>query len=103
MGGLIFDWTINFGNVVTTATIFFSGVWFVIKLSYDMKLMSMEIKTMESAQTLLNQSIDRVSTGIGHVAIQDNRIYMLEKTLDEIRHGQGFIHPRKRDTKQYEN
>ncbi len=41
----------------------------------------------------LKDEIKPLSTLITAVAVQNNRLDMLEKRLDELRHGEGFVYP----------
>jgi hypothetical protein len=87
----VFSWNINAGHILTACAAIFAGgaVWQSIK--YDLRSLKHNVSQLEKKQEELTQVFQQLSSVLTQVAVQDNRIQMLEKQLDEIRHGQGFI------------
>ena len=89
MPGLEFiNWSINIGNVIELAVILVSIVTFVNKIKTDISLMRQELIHIEKVQSTLSESFVRMGDVLTQVAVQDARISMLERSIDEIKQGQ---------------
>lgn len=89
MPGLEFiNWSISIGNVIELAVILVSIVTFVNKIKTDISLMRQELIHIEKVQSTLSESFVRMGDVLTQVAVQDARISMLERSIDEIKQGQ---------------
>lgn len=86
-----FDWTINAGHMFTV----FALGWVFVKTYFgmkaDLKIVQTELKSVQEHQKALSEAFTQLGTILTQVAVQDNRLNMVEKNLDELRHGHGFI------------
>lgn len=57
----------------------------------DLRILRSDLEHIERRQSSLNEAFTQLGTILTQVAVQDNRIHMLEKNIDELRHGQGFV------------
>lgn len=88
---MMFDWTVNLGNLIQIFTVVGGGIWVFAKQSNRISLLSQSILHLEEAQRILNEAFAQLGKILTQVAVQDTRLSMMEKALDEIRHGKGFI------------
>lgn len=86
-----FDWTINVGNILQMATMVGGGLWVIFSLKGDVRVLRHDISYLKQAQTSLGEAFKQLGTVLTQVAVQDTRLSMIEKSLDEMRHGHGFI------------
>jgi prefoldin subunit 5 len=87
----MFDWTINIGNIVQTITMLGGGFYIVLSMRGDIRVLRHDVNYLKQTQTALGEAFRQLGTILTQVAVQDNRISMIEKSVDEMRHGQGFI------------
>lgn len=88
---MLFDWTVNLGNLIQILTVVGGGVLVFARQSNKINLLAKSIEHLELAQKVLNEAFAQLGKILTQVAVQDSRIGMMEKNLDEIRHGKGFI------------
>jgi len=50
-----------------------------------------ELAALRSDVNQMMESLKQLNTILTQIAVQDARINMMEKNIDELRHGQGFI------------
>lgn len=50
-----------------------------------------DINQIKEHQKTLMESLKQLNNILTQIAVQDARINMIEKDIDELRHGQGFI------------
>lgn len=57
----------------------------------DIRVIRHDLSFVEKGLQNLNEAFSQLGTILTQVAVQDNRLGMMEKAVDELRHGQGFI------------
>lgn len=87
----MFDWTISIGNVFQIIAFVASVAWMFQTMRADLKVLRSDLEHIEKRQNSLNEAFTQLGVILTQVAVQDNRLHMLEKNLDELRHGQGFV------------
>lgn len=84
------------GIIIQSISIVGSGLAAGISMFWAMKnkliLLGNDIKRIERGQDALSEAFKQLGSILTQVAVQDARIAMMEKNIDELRHGQGFIH-----------
>lgn len=90
MLGLI-DWTISFGNLLQIAAILGGGLTMFFTMRADIRVLRNDVQYIEERMNTLNEAFTQLGKILTQVAVQDNRLGMIEKSVDEIRHGKGFI------------
>lgn len=82
-----FSPTITIGTVIEVLTFVIGGISLVSAMKGRIDLMGKEINAMKVEVAKLAEILTKL-------AVQDARLQMVEKTVDEMRHGIGFIVPR---------
>lgn len=65
------------------------GLYYAIK--YDIASLRTDIAHIKETQKSLAEAFTQLGNILTKVAVQDARLQMMEKKLDELSHGQGFI------------
>jgi hypothetical protein len=60
-------------------------------LKQELSAMKVEIKYVQENHRTITEAFTQLGRVLTEVAVQDNRIVMLEKYIDELRHGDGFV------------
>ncbi len=86
-----FDATITIGNLLEIIAILGGGFLVVVRMGGDIRVMKVDMAHLKETVTTLTAAFDRLGTILTQVAVQDARLVALEKRLDELAHGRGFI------------
>lgn len=79
------DYTISIGNILTVISVMLSAVAFVYTLRGDLRVMKNDIEYLQESQRNLNEAFTQLGAILTSVAVQDQRLNMLEKRIQEIR------------------
>lgn len=82
---------IPWGQVMQTAVWAVAAIAFVLTIKSDVRVIRHDLRHLEEKQTVLNEAFSQLGKILTEVAVQDARIHMMEKYIDELRHGQGFV------------
>lgn len=93
MDKLMIDWTLSIGNLLQIAAFMVVGVGAFFTLRGDIRILRHDLKNMQQQQEGLADTMSNISATLTTVAVQDERITQMAKTIDEMRHGQGFVSP----------
>lgn len=96
---MIFDWTVNLGNLISILTLGTGVLFFMSSIKYKVDYMEESIEDLKKSQKELSNHMLKLSQIITTVAVQDSRLEVLERAVDELRHGSGFILPLRTRTK----
>lgn len=91
MLGLTIDWTVSIGNILTIGALLATIVSVFYNMKFDIGVLRVGMKHLEDRQSLLNDAFTQLSKILTQVAVQDTRIAMLEKTMDDLKRGKGFV------------
>lgn len=80
----MFEWTINIGTILTVLTILFTGASIYWKYEYNSLRFSSDIIELKTDLKQLNKVIM-------DLALQTQRLDVIEQTIYEMRHGKGFV------------
>lgn len=94
---MVVDWTINLGHILTTVGMLAAAVSVFFSLKQEIKMIQSELSHVKEAQKSLSEAFVQLGKILTQVAVQDNRLNMVEKSVDELRHGRGFISKAKQD------
>lgn len=86
-----FDATIKLGDVMTVLGIVGGGFTFLFAMKGEIKLLTREIALQSKTLEVHSERIGKVEAVLVKQAQQDTRIQMVEKHVDELRHGEGFV------------
>jgi hypothetical protein len=88
---MVFDATITIGNVIEILTIAGGGFLFLMRTGGDIRVMKTDMTHLKGTVGTLSTAFDKLGTVLTQVAVQDTRLVSLEKRLDELAHGRGFV------------
>lgn len=88
---MMFEWTISTGNLITIAAQVGTIIWMFLSMRADISVLRSDIGHIEKRQDSLNDAFKQLGTILTEVAVQDNRLNMVERNIEEFRHGKGFI------------
>jgi len=89
------DWTLNIGALLSTglqvvvmaATVM--AVFFGMRS--EVRVLRHDVRHIEERLEHLSEAFSQLGTILTQVAVQDTRINMIEKNIDDLRHGRGFV------------
>lgn len=82
---------LNFDTFVRVCTIVGSIIAFLVYVRAELISLRSDITQIKEHQKLLMDAIQQLNTILTKIAVQEARLNMIEKDIDELRHGQGFI------------
>lgn len=97
---MVWDPTVSYGTILATLfntiVVFGSVIGFFWKVKSDISYLKFDLRILHETTKLMQQTLDQLNKVLTQVAVQDTRLLMLERTIDEMKHGQGFISNRHR-------
>jgi hypothetical protein len=87
------DWTISLGNLLQIGSFLAVGIGAFYAVRSDLRVLRHDVKALGDRQDGMQAALTNISTVLTTVAVQDVRLAMVEKTIDELRHGQGYVNP----------
>lgn len=87
----MFDWTLSLGTLLHISTVIVAVIIAYGALKSDVKILSVEFQGIQKRQDALNESFKQLSSILTQVAVQSARLTMLEKRIEELSHGKGFV------------
>jgi len=87
----VIDWTVSLGNIITILTVIASVIGLVYNMKADIVLLQNDVVHLEKAQQTMTEAFSNMGKILTSVAVQDSRISMIEKKLDELSHGKGYV------------
>lgn len=85
------EWTVSLGNIITILTVIASVIGLVYNMKSDIVLLQNDVVHLEKAQIAMTDAFSNMGKVLTAVAVQDTRITMIEKKLDELSHGKGYV------------
>ncbi len=80
----MFEWTINIGTILIVLTTLFTGAGIYWKYEYNTLRFNSDIIEIKTDLKQLNKVIM-------DLALQTQRLDVIEQTIYEMRHGKGFV------------
>lgn len=93
MGQIVIDWNVSVGNIIQILVIAGGGLWVFFTLRADVRIIKHDIGNMKQRQDDLSEAFTQLGNILTKVAVQDERLNQMSKTIDELRHGQGYVSP----------
>lgn len=90
----MFDWTLNVSNLIQLGSVLGAWIWMFLSMRSELRILRHDINSLERAQIALGEAFKQLGTILTQIAVQDMRLSMIDKNLDEMRHGKGFVKPR---------
>jgi hypothetical protein len=92
---VIFEPTITMGLVVQTVLLGITFTIFLQGMKNQLSLIKSDIQYLQESQRSLAEAFSQLGKILTQVAVQDNRINMIDKRMDELSHGEGFVRKNK--------
>ena len=93
----MFEFTITLGNVLTIISVVGAVMTFIWTMRGDINIVKNDIRYLQESQKALTEAFSQLGKILTSVAVQDARISMIEKKMDELAHGRGYVDSRKKD------
>ena len=81
----------NYDAIIKIGLLTFGAVGFFIALRNDIYALRGDINNIKESQKSLQEAFSQLNSILTKVAVQDVRLNMIDKKLDELAHGQGFV------------
>lgn len=94
----MFEFTITLGNVLTIISVVGAVMTFIWTMRGDINIVKNDIRYLQESQKALTEAFSQLGKILTSVAVQDARISMIEKKMDELAHGHGYVDSRKAKT-----
>lgn len=85
------EWSVSLGNVLTILSVIGSVITLVYSMKNDISIVKRDIDYLQQSHKSLTEAFNQLGKILTSVAVQDQRLNMLEKRVDEIAHGKGFV------------
>lgn len=85
------DWSVSIGNILTMVTIIGSVFVLIYNMKGDIGLIKNDVFHLQRSQEALAEAFAQLGKILTQVAVQDNRLNMMEKRMDELAHGKGLV------------
>lgn len=91
------DYTVSLGNILTIISVVGAVMTFIWTMRGDINIVKNDIRYLQESQKALTEAFSQLGKILTSVAVQDTRLNMIEKKLDELAHGQGYVEARKKN------
>lgn len=85
------EYTISLGNILTIITVVGAVMTFIWNMKGDINIVKNDVRYLQDSQKALTEAFSQLGKILTAVAVQDTRINMIEKKMDELAHGHGYI------------
>lgn len=85
------EYSISIGNIITILSVVGSVMALMYSMKGDITIVKHDIHYLQESHKALTEAFTQLGKVLTQVAVQDQRITMFEKRLDELSHGKGFI------------
>lgn len=89
------DYTVSLGNILTIISVVGAVMTFIWTMRGDINIVKNDIRYLQESQKALTEAFSQLGKILTSVAVQDARISMIEKKMDELAHGRGYVDSRK--------
>lgn len=87
----IMEWSISLGNILTIVSVVGAATTFIWTMRGDINVVKNDIRYLQDSQKALTEAFSQLGKILTSVAVQDARINMIEKKMDELAHGRGYV------------
>jgi len=93
LGWIVIEWSISIGNLLQIAAFLIAGVGAFFALRTDIKVLKHDMEKIQRDQVMIGEAMKQMTNVLTTLAVQQVRLDRAEMTIDEMRHGQGFVNP----------
>lgn len=87
----LINWQLSIGNIIEVLMIGAGLITLVNKIQGQISLLRKDLTYIQKSQESLNEAFKQLGNILTQVAVQDTRLSMIEKRVDELAHGEGLI------------
>lgn len=87
----IIEYTVSIGNILTILAVVGSVMALFFSMKGDITIVKHDIHYLQQSHKTLTEVFSQLGKVLTQVAVQDQRMSMFEKRLDELAHGKGII------------
>ena len=81
---MILDMTVTLGNLLTIVGFILSGMMAFLAMRSDLRILNMQVES-------LDKRLQQLGNVVRDLAIQDQRISVIEEQIEDLRHGRGYV------------
>lgn len=85
------NWSISAGNIIEILGMGALLITMFNKQNASILLLRKDVNYIQDSQKALGEAFKQLGTILTQVAVQDTRLSMIEKRVDELAHGEGLI------------
>lgn len=85
------DFTVSLGNILTILSVVGSVMALLYSMKGDIAIVKHDIHYLQESHRALSEAFSQLGKVLTQVAVQDNRLNMIEKKVDELAHGKGMV------------
>lgn len=89
------QYEVSLGNILTILSVVGAVMTFIFTMKGDINIVKSDIHYLQESQKSLTEAFSQLGKILTSVAVQDTRITMVEKKIDELAHGQGYVDARR--------
>lgn len=87
----VIEYTISVGNIVTILSVIGSVMALIYNMKGDIGIVKHDIHYLQESHRSLTEAFNQLGKVLTQVAVQDQRLNMMEKRVDELAHGDGIV------------
>ena len=87
----MFEYTVSLGNVLQSMAYLGVAIGFFFAMRSDINVLRSEMGNLKLTQQSMTEAMAQLGQVLTSVAVQDTRINMIEKKIDELAHGRGYV------------
>lgn len=81
------EYSVNLGNILTIITVVGSVMTFIWTMKGDIQIVKNDIRYLQESQKALTEAFSQLGKILTAVAVQDTRLNMIERKMEELAHG----------------
>ncbi len=92
----LIEYSVSLGNILTIMSVVGAVMTFIYTMKGDINIVKNDIQYLQDSQKSLTEAFSQLGKILTSVAVQDTRISMIEKRVDELAHGRGYVDAKER-------
>lgn len=88
---MVLEYSISIGSLIQSALLISAAVAAFYALKGDVNVLKHDIRHIQENQKAMTEAFTQLGKVLTQVAVQDNRINMIERKIDELSHGKGYV------------
>ena len=93
LGFLVIDWTVSISSLLQGLAMLILGMGAFYSLRGDVRVLSKEVENVKLQQAAISEAMKQLTSVLTTLAQQQVRLDLQQKTIDELRHGHGWVNP----------